>query len=67
MYIPNIPVSVEYIIGGCNVASPKLRCLGYLLNKCNTIHIRPANTAIPVVTPNNVGRSDVKTAISAFE
>lgn len=62
------PVSLEYIIGGAKFASAKFRCLGYfvLLNKCNTIQIRPASTAIPVVTPNNVGRSDVITDISVY-
>lgn len=57
-----LPVSLEYIIGGAKLASAKLRCLGYfvLLNKCNTIQMRPANTAIPDVTPKSVGRSDVR-------
>jgi len=47
-------------MGGGILASAKFRCLGYfvLLNKCNTIHIRPASTAIPVETPNNVGKSE---------
>lgn len=60
------PVSVEYIIGGGMLASPKFRCLGYLvlLNRCKTMHIRPAKTAMPVDTPSNVGKSDVSAAIS---
>lgn len=42
------------------------RCLGnlFLLNKCSTMQIRPASTAIPDVTPRRVGKSDVNTAIS---
>jgi hypothetical protein len=41
-------------------ASAKLRARGYLvlLNKCSTMHINPANTNIPVLTPSNVGKSD---------
>lgn len=62
----SVPVSLEYIIGGGKFASPKLRCRGYfvLLNKCNTIQIRPVRTAIPVVTPSRVGKSDVNVDIS---
>lgn len=55
------PVSLEYIIGGGKLLSLKCRCRGYLVlvNKCKTIQMRPANTAMPVETPSNVGRSEV--------
>lgn len=62
----HIPVSLEYIIGGGKLLSVNCRCRGYfvLLNKCNTIQIKPPKTAIPVETPSNVGKSDVNVAIS---
>lgn len=55
-----IPVSLENIIGGPACASAKCLVRGYfvLLNKCKTMHIKPASTAMPVVTPSNVGRSE---------
>lgn len=61
-----LPVSLEYMIGGGKLLSVKCRCRGYfvLLNKCKTIQMRPANTAIPVDTPNSVGKSDVNVDIS---
>lgn len=61
-----LPALFEYITGGGILASPKFLCRGYfvLLNKCKTIHIKPARTAIPVVTPNSVGKFEVITAIS---
>lgn len=64
----NSPVSLEYIIGG-KLVSLKFRVRGYLvlLNKCNTIQMRPARTAIPVDTPSNVGKSDVNVDISEIE
>lgn len=63
----HLPVSLEYIIGGWEPLSLKRRMFGYLflLNKCKTKQINPANTAIPVVTPSNVGKSEVNVAISA--
>lgn len=61
-----VPVSLEYIIGGAKFASPKFLWRGYLvlLNKCRTIQIKPARTAIPDVTPSSVGRSDVMMSMS---
>lgn len=54
-----LPVSLANIIGGPLWASAKCRVRGYfvLLNKCRTMQMRPARTAIPVVTPKRVGRS----------
>lgn len=61
-----LPVSLEYMIGGGKLLSLKCRCRGYLVlvNKCNTIQIKPAKTAIPVETPKNVGRSEVSVDMS---
>lgn len=55
-----LPVSLANIIGGPWCASAKCRVRGYLvlLNRCRTMQMRPANTAIPVVTPKSVGRSE---------
>lgn len=43
------------------LASPKLRCRGYfvLLNRCSTMQMSPASTAMPEETPSNVGRSEL--------
>lgn len=64
-----LPVSLEYIIGGGKLASPKLRCLGYLvlLNRCNTMQIRPASTPMPTHTPSSVGRSEFNSSRSAMK
>lgn len=61
-----LPVSLEYMIGGGKLLSLKCRCLGYLvlLNKCRTKQMSPAKTAIPVETPNSVGKSDVSVDMS---
>lgn len=50
-----LPVSLEYIIGGGKLLSVNCRCRGcfVLVNKCKTMQIRPASTAIPVETPNS--------------
>lgn len=55
-----LPVSLANIIGGPECASAKWRVRGYLvlLNRCRTMQIKPASTAIPVVTPRRVGRSE---------
>lgn len=60
-----IPVSLEYMMGGGILASGNWwRGYFVLLKRCKTIQIRPAKTAIPVETPNNVGKSDVSVDIS---
>lgn len=63
-----MPVSLGNI-GGPKWASPKCLVWGnlFLLNKWRTKHMRPAKTAIPVVTPKRVGKSDVKMAISKIK
>jgi hypothetical protein len=60
-HIKLIPVSLANITGGPECASAKCRVRGYfvLLKRCNTMHMRPASTAIPVETPSRVGISDV--------
>ena len=64
-----VPVSLEYRIGGGRWVSAKWRCLGYLflLNRCSTMQMRPASTAMPDVTPSNVGRSEVMTMSTGGE
>lgn len=54
-------MSLANITGGPECASAKCRVRGYfvLLNKCKTMQISPASTAMPVLTPSSVGRSDV--------
>lgn len=56
----SIPVSLANITGGPWCASAKCRVRGYfvLLNKCSTMQMSPASTAMPVVTPSRVGRSE---------
>lgn len=59
------PVSLANITGGPECASARwLRGYLVLLNKCKTMQIKPASTAIPVETPRSVGRSDPMTDIS---
>lgn len=61
-----LPVSLEYIIGGGKLLSLKCRCRGcfVFVNKCKTMQIRPPSTNIPVETPKSVGKSEVKVDIS---
>lgn len=56
-------------MGGGILASPKLRCLGYLvlLNRCNTMQMRPASTAMPEETPSSVGKSELSSLRSVQE
>lgn len=69
MLLSHLPVSLEYMIGGGRFASPKFRGRGYLVlvNRCNTIQIRPVSTAMPVATPSRVGRSEFNSFKSMFE
>lgn len=56
-------------MGGGIFASPKFRCLGYLvlLNRCSTMQMRPASTAMPEDTPSNVGKSELSSLRSVQE
>lgn len=58
--VSHIPVSLAKNTGGPACASAKVLVRGYfvLLNKCNTMQMRPASTKMPVMTPRSVGKSD---------
>lgn len=66
---PELPVSLEYMIKfDGKLLSVNCRCRGYLVlvNRCNTMQMRPAKTAIPVETPRSVGRSEVSVDMSSI-